>query len=80
MDRPAFLNSPGAVNPTGGDTTQGPHSDPNFVQGAAPGGPWPISGAPVPISQSGLPFTTNGTSYSPANPPLPGPNDGHGKV
>lgn len=70
-DRPAFLNQPGAVNPTGGDTVQGPYQDPNFVQGAPPGSKWPIAGAPVAIPGGGTPFTTNGVRYSDANPPLP---------
>lgn len=74
---PAFLSPQGAVNPTGGDTKQGPEQNPEFVQGGAPGGKWPTDGSPRSIS-GGMPMTTGGFRPSPENPPLPEPGTSNG--
>lgn len=78
--QPAFLGSTGAVNPTGGDTRQGPHQNPAVTQGGAPGGPFFTEGE-LPIeshSGAGMPMTTGGYSASPATAPLPAPGSDTG--
>lgn len=78
--RPAFLGQIGAVNPMGGDTSQGPHQNPNFTQGGAPAGrffseaEFPVT----PISGAGMPMTTSGFRATDASAPLPPPGSSVG--
>jgi len=79
-NRPAFLDQPGAVNPTGGDTRQGPYQNPNATQGGAPAGRF-FSEAELPIqshSGAGMPMTTSGFRPTDATAPLPEPGSSTG--
>lgn len=78
--RPAFLSQPGAVNPMGGDTAQGPYQNPNYTQGGAPAGRF-FTEAELPIeshSGAGMPMTTSGFRPTDATAPLPEPGSSTG--
>lgn len=77
---PAFLMQPGAVNPMGGDTKQGPVQDPSYTQGGAPGGQYPNEQElPVEATSGGMrPATTTGYVPTPSQAPLPEPGSSTG--
>ena len=77
-NRPAFLDNPGAVNPMGGDTRQGPIPRPDTTKPTAPGGRW-FSQQELPVrAVPSKPMTTGGFRPSPSKTPLPPPGSNQG--
>ena len=75
---PEFLGNPGAVNPTMGDTKQGPYQDPAFSQGVAPAGRFFGSELPVRAIEGGAPAVLGGFRASAETAPLPPPGSSVG--
>lgn len=77
---PAFLEQSGGVNPTGGDTRQGPYQDAAYTQGGAPAGRF-FSETEFPVeavSFEGMPAQLNGYRASDMTAPLPPPGSSVG--
>lgn len=72
MAQPSFLGSSNGGGPT---PEVGPNSNPEYTDGAAPGGPWaPTSITPTPNplgDSSGSPSTTGGFRPTSDGPSLP---------